>query len=131
MGYEETFQDIKVKFATTLHSEALALCAEYNLKSARAAALMFDIKVQNGTISDPVKALIQSDFSQLDHALPADQAEVARMQIIANRRANAAAAQWREDLRTRPLVTANGAGVVHGTAYNLETQFAIGLDPAV
>jgi hypothetical protein len=25
----------------------------------------------------------------------------------------------------------NGAGVVHGTAHNLETQFAIGLDAAV
>src|SRR2546425_12735507 len=54
LGRQKAFQDIQVEFATRLYEEALGLCTAYGLSSARAAALMFDIKVQNGSISDLV-----------------------------------------------------------------------------
>jgi hypothetical protein len=54
-------------------------------------------------------------------------AEVARLQSIANRRAEASSAQYVEDVRVRKLTIANGSGTVHGMSYDLENQFGIGL----
>jgi hypothetical protein len=56
-------------------------------------------------------------------------AEVARLQSIANRRAEAAKPAYVEDVRARKLAIANGAGTVHGVPYNLEQQFGIRLQP--
>ncbi len=92
---------------------------------------MFDIKVQNGSISDLVKAQIEQDFQQLDQTLPPDQAEVARMRIIANRRAEAANPAWVEDVRARKLSIANGQGTVHGNNYDLQEQYGIDLSPVL
>jgi len=131
LGRQKGFQDIQVEFAGRLYKEALGLCTAYGLSSARAAALMFDIKVQNGSISDLVRAKIEQDFKQLDPTFPPDQAAVARMRIIANRRADAANPAWVEDVRARKLTIANGQGTVHGSIYNLQEQFGIDLSPAV
>jgi hypothetical protein len=131
LGRQRAFQDIQVEFAGRLYEEGLGLCTAYGLSSARAAALMFDIKVQNGSISDLVRAQIEQDFKQLDPTLPLDQTEVARMQIIANRRANAANPAWVADVRARKLTIANGQGKVHGSNYNLQEQYGIDLSPPV
>jgi hypothetical protein len=125
LGRQQVFQDIEVDFAAKLFADALALCNDYGLLSLRAAALMFDIKVQNGSISDLVKAQIESDFAQMDSTLPPDQAEIERMQIVANRRANAANPTWIEDVRARKLTIANGQGTVHGNYYDLGEQYGI------
>src|SRR5208283_536859 len=93
--------------------------------SERAAALLFDIKVQNGSISDIVKAQIERDFAALPGGQP--DTEVAKLRIIAIRRADAAAQRWAADVRTRKLAIANGAGTVHGRQYDLEAQYGIGL----
>jgi hypothetical protein len=130
LGRQKAFQDIQVAAASKLYEAALGLCSAYGLSSARAAALMFDIKVQNGSISDLVKAQIEQDFQQLDQTLPPDQAEVARMRIIANRRAEAANPRWVEDVRARKLTIANGQGTVHGNNYDLQEQYGIDLSAA-
>ncbi len=132
LGRRQEFQDIQVKFGTALYEQALALCDTYGVSSGRAAALMFDIKVQNGSISDLVRAQIERDFKQLDapgDADPGGLKEVARLRIIANRRAEAANPRWVEDVRTRKLTIANGEGTVHGNYYNLEEQYGIALSP--
>ena len=129
LGRQKAFQDIQVEFASRLFEEAVSLCGSYGLWSARAAALMFDIKVQNGSISDLVRAQIERDFKLLATDLPSDQAEVARMEIIANRRAEAAKPTWVEDVRARKLTIANGQGRVHGNYYNLKDQYGIDLSP--
>ncbi len=131
LGRQKAFQDIQVESASKLYESALGLCTAYGLTSARAAALMFDIKVQNGSISDLVRAQIEQDFKQLDATLPPDQTEVARMRIIANRRADAANPAWVEDVRARKLTIANGQGTVHGSIYDLQEQYGIDLSPAV
>lgn len=125
LGRTEEFQNIQVKYANALYKAALKLCKEYGLWSERAAALMFDIKVQNGSISELVKTRILSEFKTLPANLAKDKLEVEKMRIIANRRAEAAKAEWIEDVRARKLCIANGKGVVHGINYDLEGQFGV------
>lgn len=121
------FQDIQLKYAGERHQRALKLCKEYGLWSERAAALMFDIVVQNGGINAVVKAQIMGEFAAMSGSLPDDESEAGKMRIIANKRAEAANARWVEDVRSRKLCCANGGGAVHGINYNLEEQFGIRL----
>jgi hypothetical protein len=123
----EEFQAIQARHADRIFNAARDLAHEYELSSPRAVALMFDIKVQNGSISRLVKAQIMADFAALPPDLANDDAEVKRMVIIANRRAEAANPRWVEDVRARKLCIARGAGVVHGVHYDIGQQFGIGL----
>jgi len=127
LGRSDEFQRIETDAANTLYKAARRLCADYGLWSERAVALMFDIKVQNGSINEAVKGQIVADFEKLSPALGEEEKEVERMRIVANRRAEAAKAQWREDVRARKLCIANGSGNVHGIPYDLAEQFGIGL----
>jgi hypothetical protein len=127
LGRTPEFQAIQVEHAAAIHDAATQLCERFGVTTERAAALMFDIRVQNGSISAATEAKIRTDYA----AIPADAApmdvEVAKLQSIANRRAEAASPQFVEDVRTRKLAIANGAGTVHGVVYDLERQFGIRL----
>ena len=90
---------------------------------------MFDIKVQNGSISELNRRQIKVDFAHIDPRLSSNDAEVERLRIIANRRASAAKDEWVEDVRTRKLTIANGQGTVHGNFYDLKEQYGLGLEP--
>lgn len=127
LGRTDEFQDIELKYARALYRATLKLCAGYGLWSQRGRALMFDIQVQNGGIGGRVQAQILADFAGIAAKLPRRKVELEKMTIIANRRAEAARPRWREDVRARKLCIAEGAGVVHGVAYNLEEQFGIAL----
>ena len=129
LGRQPLFQDFQVESATRLFSSARAVCRDFGLLSARAVALMFDIKVQNGSISKLVKEQIRLDFAHVDPTLSSNDTEVERLRIIANRRASAAKAEWVEDVRTRKLTIANGQGTVHGNFYDLKQQYGLGLEP--
>jgi peptidoglycan hydrolase-like protein with peptidoglycan-binding domain len=126
LGRTETYQDIQVENAAQNFQKARDWCADYGLFSERAVALMFDIRTQNGSISNAVKALIKSDFNQIGSGT-AETIEIKRLRIIANRRADAANPKWREDVRKRKLTIANGEGDVHGRHYNLADDYGIGL----
>ncbi|MCH7477731.1 MAG: peptidoglycan-binding protein [SAR324 cluster bacterium] len=129
LGRSEACQALQVKYAGGLDREALELCEEYGLWSERAAALMFDVKVQNGSIQRAVKARILAEFEELPGNSSREGHEVERMRIVANRRAEASNARWVEDVRARKLCCANGQGTVHGVPFRLAEQFGIGLDP--
>jgi hypothetical protein len=131
LGRTPEFQDIETKYAGATFEKAIRLCRDYELASERAAALMFDIKVQNGSIAGETKKLILADFDTIAKSLPQDELEVRRMRIVANRRADAAKPEWVDDVRARKLCCANGGGVVHGIDYDLENQFGISLKPMV
>jgi hypothetical protein len=131
LGRHEEFQKIQLKAAGHIYQSALELCEAYGVWSERAVALMFDIKVQNGSISELVKAQIQQDFRRLQQVEDWEAEEVAHLRIIANRRAEAAHPPWVEDVRARKLTIANGEGIVHGNPYNLEEQYGIGLRPGL
>lgn len=127
LGRTIEFQKIQVKHAQLLYQSAVDLCSIYGLWSERAVALMFDIKVQNGSISSLVKAQILSELKSMPTDLPENEVEVQRMRIIANRRAEAANPRWVEDVRARKLCCANGEGLVHGVRYDLGQQYGLRL----
>lgn len=127
LGRTEAFQQIQTDAADRLFKKGLALRKKYSLMSDLAAALMFDILVQNGSIGSITEVQIKTDFASLDPALSEDRLEVERMKIIASRRAEAAKAEWIEDVRRRKLTIATGEGTVHGRYYNLAEQYGLGL----
>lgn len=131
LGRTQEFQDIETQAAAGIFQAAMDLCSEYNVNSQRAAALMFDIKVQNGGIKGWVKSQIDSDFKQLDSNGMSDaDREEAQLRIIATRVAAAANPKWVADVQNRKLTIANGEGIIHGCHYNLEDQYGITLNPA-
>jgi hypothetical protein len=123
LGRTSEFQEVQAEHAGKIHARALAMCRDYGLTTERGVALMFDISVQNGSISPVVRAQINADFAGLPD--PTDQ--VARMRIIANRRSAAARTEFVNDVRIRKLTIAEGAGTVHGIRYDLEQQFGLSL----
>ena len=131
LGRREEFQDIEVDAARQIYQDAVTWCRTYGVKTERAVALMFDIRVQNGSIASTTRAQIERDFAALDPGVDADALEVARLRVIANRRAEAANPRWVEDVRARKLTIANGAGKIHGANYDLESQYGISLRPVV
>ena len=130
LGRTQEFQNIQVRYAEHLYKAAKNLCKEYDLWSERAVALMFDIKVQNGSIRRLTKAQINSDYDNISQNQSNEEIEENKMIIIANRRAEASNPHWIEDVRSRKLCIAQGWGRVHGIEYDLEAQFGIGLDNA-
>lgn len=71
--------------------------------------------------------LIMADFGKLPQSASPEETELARMRIVANRRAEAANPKFVEDVRRRKLCIAEGKGVVHGITYDLAAQFGLGL----
>jgi hypothetical protein len=130
LGRSEEFQAIQVEAAEDHFKTARAWCEAFGVRSQRALALMFDIRTQNGSIGNLVKAQIFADFARI----PTDrngQAEVDKLCIIANRRADASNPRWIEDVRRRKLTIAKGSGIVHGNPIDLEEQFGITMADAV
>jgi hypothetical protein len=125
LGRTREFQDVQASNASTLYRKALDLCSEYRLRSERGVALMFDIVMQNHSISDIVRREILADYAQI----PQNDLdpEISKMRIVANRRAAAASAAYVDDVRTRKLTIANGSGTVHGLVYDLEDMYGISL----
>ena len=129
LGRSAECQALQVKYAEGLYRDALELCTEYGLWSERAAALMFDIKVQNGSIRRVAKARILAEFEDLPGDLPRNDRELEQMRIVANRRAEASNPRWVEDVRERKLCCATGEGSVHGVPFRISEQFGIRLVP--
>jgi hypothetical protein len=126
LGQTAEFQAIAMRHAAVLYEGATSLCSTLGLKSQRAVAMLFDIKVQNGGIGPVALTLIDRDFAMLAPGDP-DVLETAKMRKIGNRVADASNVRWREDVRSRKLAIANGTGVVHGVHFDLAAQFALTL----
>jgi len=127
LGRTPEYQSIQKSAAKAIFDAAAAQAAVYGLRSGRGRALLFDIAVQNGGIARETRRKILADIARLTAREAAHKMEVARMRIIANRRADAASAKWREDVRKRKLMIAEGEGTVHGTPFRLEEQYGIKL----
>lgn len=123
LGRTPEFQQIQAEHAGKIQTKARSMSADYGLTTERGVALMFDICVQNGSISSVVKAQIMADFA----TMPDKNDQVQRMRIIANRRSAAANPKFVNDVRTRKLTIAEGKGTVHGITYDLEEQFGLRL----
>lgn len=91
---------------------ALETASRHRLESELGVALAFDIHVQNGGIKRAAADQIRG--------APAPANERALRRLIADAVAEAAAARFREDVRTRKLAIAEGTGTVHGETFVLE-----------
>jgi putative peptidoglycan binding protein len=127
LGRDPRFIAVQRSAVTATITRARTLCAALGVTSERALALAFDILTQNGSISPPVMARIRQEIQALPAQLDSQQAEQSKLEIIANRRADAASPKWREDVRRRKLAIAQGVGTVHGRFYDLAGQFGITL----
>jgi hypothetical protein len=127
VGQRDECHQVQCEFVKDVYDKAVHLCRDYGLQSERAVALFFDIVTQNGSIKPEVKKLILQDFSSHPPSGNIKTDEPIRLRIVANRRADAANAKWREDVRKRKLTIADGVGVVHGGNYDLEKQYNIRL----
>ena len=128
LGRTPEFQRLQVKHAERIFRQALAMCRDYGVFTERAVALMFDIVTQNGSIRRITRAQILADIEALPASLSDAEREVRRLEIVANRRAEASNPRWIDDVRRRKLCIARGEGVVHGIRYSLEEQFGIRLE---
>ena len=126
LGRRSECQAMQVEFAKKRYTAAVNLCTELGLWSERAVALMFDIKVQNGSISPLVMAQIQQDFTGLT-GLEREPLEVERMRIVAPRRAAVCQPQWVADVLARKTAIAEGEGTIHGRMYDLAADYGIRL----
>jgi len=127
LGRTPEFQAIESEHAGGIYRRALAMCKDYELWSERAVALMFDIVTQNGSIDAVTRARIQGEIKALPASLSDEERETRKLEIVANRRAEAANPRWIDDVRVRKLCIARGEGTVHGIPYRLDDQYAIGL----
>jgi hypothetical protein len=118
LGDDPVVQRIQKERALHRYFEpALVSAKSMRLKTELGIALAFDVHVQNGGFKDNAKARA----AELDASVP----EARRREILANAVADAAASKWQDDVRTRKLAVAKGAGLVHGAPYALK---AWGLD---
>jgi hypothetical protein len=124
LGRTPEFQAIQSDAASGAFKAALELRGRFGLTSERAAALMFDIITQNGSI---VPAAADAILESIQKPALGSDNEVSRMVLIANSVADASAPDHAADVRSRKLTIATGAGTVHGRPYDLEEMFAIGL----
>jgi hypothetical protein len=90
------------------YEPALATAAKWRLTSELGIALAFDVHVQNG-IKKKARDVIEAALAKT----PAPSEAPLRV-VIANAVAEASAAKWVEDVRSRKLAIASGAGFVHG-----------------
>jgi hypothetical protein len=100
---------------TNYFQPALKTASTFGLKTELGLALAFDIHVQNGGIKAAAQSQIQAQLAQKPAASEQDLRE-----IIANAVADAASATYRNDVRTRKLTLATGAGTVHGATLALQ-----------
>ncbi len=122
LGDQEKVREIQIRRARERYfMPALGLAGEYSLRTEFGMALCFDILVQNGGIKGGARATIES---ALRSRPPVDERALAL--VIANAVADHARPAYQEDVRSRKLTVATGAGVVHGERFELE---AWGLGP--
>jgi hypothetical protein len=126
LGRTPEYQAIQAEHASQIQQRARKMCGQIGVTTERAIALLFDVCVQNGSLSPATMAKIQADFAQIPAGDPMD-VEVARLRSVANRCAEASRPKYVEDVRARKLTIANGQGTVHNILYNLEEQFGIRL----
>lgn len=129
LGLTPECQAAQVWAARERYEQARRLCRDYGLWSERGVALMFDIVVQNGSIRAATRQVILDEYQTIPASATREEREVARMRIVANRRAEASRREYVNDVRRRKLAIADGVGIVHGVGYDVGRQFLLGLVP--
>ncbi len=126
LGEFEVVREIQLRVAEEeYYLPAVETARQYQLQSELGLALAFDIHVQNGGIGAAALRLIRQCMEEQPV-----RTERERRIVIAHAVADAARAQYREDVRARKLAIAVGAGKVHGRFYVLQ-NWGLTEDPAI
>ncbi len=130
LGATDICQKLQVKYAEPYFTQAWAYFTTLGLKSERGLALCMDICVQIGFLDLRAAAKVAGNTPRVE-GLPAEEAEVARLQALGRLSAAGVDWRWHDDVVARKLAIANGGGVVHGLRIDLAADFQIDLKPAV
>ncbi len=114
LGQTLQCQTVQLEAADAYLQRAKALCDEFGLTTERGYALMFDIAVQNGSVSVAARAYIDQQGGTDNLA------EKEKLGLIAQAVANASAAAYRNDVLARKMAIVNGSGVVHDTYFDFD-----------
>lgn len=101
------------------------LCEELGFETERGYALCFDIAVQNGA---PRHDHIESYRRRIAEKQYEDAPEWIKLKELAYAVAGRANHRWQQDVLSRKVTIAVGAGTVHGQFYDLEHDFGISYD---
>jgi hypothetical protein len=107
-------QKIQLERVDVRFAGARQIARSLGLKTELGLALCFDIVVQNGSVKDTARARIERELE----AHPIHKERELRV-IVANAVAEASNPAYVEDVRSRKLTLATGAGRVHGATYVL------------
>lgn len=129
LGKTKEMIALQVSSAANYYNKAKSNCEKYGLTTERGMALLFDIRVQNGSLERKgAGEKIREDFLKIPTNLSEEEIQIEKMKIIAIRRAAVSSAQWRKDVENRKLTIANGSGKVHGKSYDLKKDFNLSLN---
>lgn len=93
---------------------ALQTAKKFNLTTELGIALAFDIHVQNGGVKEAARQKIEAALKENPVAR-----EIDRRILIAQAVADKASAKFRQDVLSRKMTLATGAGTVHGATFVL------------
>jgi putative peptidoglycan binding protein len=107
-------QDVQLERVDVRFARARELARTLGLRTELGLALCFDVVVQNGGVNAAARARIARDVE----AHPIHKERELRV-IVANAVADGSKPAYRDDVRSRKLALATGAGRVHGATYVL------------
>jgi hypothetical protein len=127
------FQQIQLKHVRPRLKKAADYAQQFQLRSERSFALMFDIVTQSGSAWLTCnRKSCQARLPLIEQRRAAAQQQLGRLlterellAIIANVVADTSSSKWREDVRKRKMVIVTGVGIVHGHTFNLQRDFGL------
>ncbi len=123
-GEQEVVQAVQIRHAYEGYLDpALETARRYGLSTELGIGLCFDIQVQNGGIGSEAREAIEAARRNR----PPQDERTLRI-LVANAVADHARPEFRQDVRSRKLTIATGAGQVHGEPFEL-TSWGLGEFP--
>jgi len=115
LGMTKECVDEQIQASKWYYDQSEKYYKTFGLWTKRGYALMFDIFVQSGAISDKTRDLILNDFKKINTKnLTNKQIETRKLNIIVERRSADVPEQWKKAWKSRKSVIANGSGNVYG-----------------
>jgi hypothetical protein len=112
------YVSLQVEAARRYHTKALEYLQRVGIHDLRAYLLMFDIVVQNGSISD-------AHFTQWDKKVKAQKLTtvVSKLKALVDIRVLDSKPAWQADVKSRKYTIIDGVGTVHGRKLNLPKSY--------
>ncbi len=117
-----TYRSLQVGQAEKIHRVAMEMFYAFKMHELRSYLFFFDVAVQNGGISSPIR----QDFNSWLKSNPKASESEKLKQILALR-LRSVSKRFISDVRSRKAALIKGSGVVHGQANNFEKDYCVSL----